>query len=278
MNEFEINRKAWATRYADDLIERKKGATATVSWNDAAQTATFLGRTYPTMVQQVGPEGERWRSFSTLVRPSLLWTDQEVQPRQADPKRLAELAWHLRTYPLLSPILARWSPAQKKLLVFDGNHRLSAYIIARGDHPIPVTVFDGPDPLQFLAVAVEAHDNLTQLKYQYSDKALKYSALTANELQQAVERWGKAASEELAWTGMRGPDVRMRILGATSRHLQDAGGWRTRWFEAGLSDASWNRFLEEYAKTTAESEVFESPKYLRASERENLGHPLQDHR
>lgn len=272
MDRVRIQRIAMVTRYSDDLLAKKRNGTqsATIEWNDTEGTATFMGRTYPVMVQKLSNEDQPWKSFSTLVPPILLWTDQEVQPRAASSKRLADFAWHLRTNPLLSPILARWSPEQGKILVFDGNHRLIAYIIARGDAPVPVTIFDGPDPLAFLAVAVEAHDSLTQLKYQYSDKALKYSALTGTELHEATEKWGSSASEELAWQGMTTADVRLRIIGSLSKHLEDAGGWRSKWMAAGLTDASWNRFLEQYARTAADPVVFDDPRYFREAERENL--------
>lgn len=268
-----IGRLAMRTLLSDDLIDPlRSDALADVQWDDKARNATFLGRTYPVMTQKVGSDDKPWRSFSTLVPPTLLWTDDEVQPRDADQKRLGDLAWHLRTNPLLSPILARWSSEQGKIKVFDGNHRLSAYLIARGlQTEVPVTIFDGPDPLAFLEVAVEAHDNLTQLKYQYSAKALKYSALTANELHEATEKWGGKASEERAWSGMATADVRLRTIGTLSRHLEESGGWRTKWIKQHrLSDQSWNKFIETYAKTTAEALSFEDLRYFRAAERENL--------
>lgn len=269
-----IQRVAMRTLLSDNLINpiRPKGAAANITWDDSKGVATFMDMSYPMMVQRVGQDHRPWRSFSTLVPPTLLWTDDEVQPRDADPNRLTDLAWHLRTNPLLSPILARWSPEQRKIKVFDGNHRLSAYLIARGkEASVPVTIFDGPDPLAFLEVAVEAHDNLTQLKYQYSAKALKYSALTATELHEATEKWGVQASEEKAWSGLTTADVRLRTIGTLSRHLQEAGGWRTKWIkEHRLSDQSWNRFIETYAKTGAESLPFEDPRYFRAAERQNM--------
>lgn len=267
-----VQRLAMKTRYSDDLFEGERGAgsLSSIKWSESDDTADFMGRAYPVMIQKVGTEAQPWRSFSTLVPPKMLWTDQEVQPREANTKRLADFAWHLKSNPLLSPILARWSPGQRKILVFDGNHRLSAYIMARGDAPVPVTIFDGPDPLAYLAVAVEAHDTLTQLKYQYSDKALKYSALTANELHEAAEKWGAEATEELAWQGMSKAQVQLRVVGALSKYLEDAGGYRSKWLAAGLTDPSWNRFIEQYARTTAESAAFDSPRYWREAERENL--------
>ena len=194
----------------------------------------------------------------------------EVQPRQANQKRLADLAWHLREKPLLSPILARWSPEQGKILVFDGNHRLSAYLLARGDVPIPVTIFEGPDPLEFFEVAVEAHDNLTQLKYQYSDKALKFSALSAHELHLATEKWGPDASEEKAWAGLSNAEARLRIIGSMTLHLEANGAFHSRWLERGLTDPSWNRFIETYVRLIPETKSFDDPGYLRGPERDNM--------
>jgi hypothetical protein len=265
-----IDRRSMRVRFADDLIKRSPRAKSSVVWDEATATASFMGSTYPVMVQSVGSDHTRWRSFSTLVPPSLLWTDVEVQPRPANQKRLADFAWHLKEHPLLSPILARWSPEQGKILVFDGNHRLSAYVLARGDVPIPVTIFEGPDPLAFFEVAVEAHDNLTQLKYQYSDKALKFSALSAHELHQATEKWGPDASEEKAWQGLTSSDARLRIVGSMTLHLEATGHWRSRWLARGLTDPSWNRFIETYVRLTPETKPFDDPGYLRGAERENM--------
>jgi hypothetical protein len=220
------------------------------------------------MVQRVGTSGEEWKSFSTVVPPKLLWRDEAVQSRSASAERLAKFAWHLRSNPLLTPILCRWS--QNRLKVFDGNHRLCAFILARKDHAVPVTIFDGPDPERFLSVAAEAHDSLTQLKYQYTDKALKFSALTEKELLKAQEKFGDQASEEIAWRGKQQAEVAVRIIGRLSKALDDQGGWRVKWREKGLTDPSWNQFLQTYAKVSPESAAFGSDGYLREDELINL--------
>jgi hypothetical protein len=267
-----IYRAASVTHYSDDLMANRNPADAAynveIEWDMKTQSVKFRDRTYPLMMQEVGPSREEWQSFSTVVPPTLLWTDEAVQSREANVDRLAEFAWHLRSNPLLTPILCRW--ADGRLKVFDGNHRLCAYILARGNDPVPVTIFDGPIPSRFLTVAAVAHDQLTQLKYQYTDKALKFSALHKDELIAAQEKYGANASEEVAWQGLTRADVQIRILGRLTANLDDEGGWRQKWRGLGLTDPSWNQFLRTYAKVTAETEPFASQFYLREPEIGNL--------
>ncbi|MCL4242948.1 MAG: ParB N-terminal domain-containing protein [Dehalococcoidia bacterium] len=260
------------TDYSDDLMSDRNQADSAydveISWNQASGEATMLGKTYPLMLQRVGNSGEEWLSFSTVLPPTLLWRDLEVQSRGADHERLAKLAWHLKSNPLLSPILCRW--AERRLYVFDGNHRLCAFILARQDHPVPVVIFDGPDPKRFLEVAAEAHESLTQMKYQFTEKALKFSALNEQELAEAEDKYGEAASEALAWKGLRPTDVKLRIAGRLSGRLDGLGGWRLKWKALGVTDPSWNEFISTYARLSAETAPFVSDMYLREEEFENL--------
>jgi hypothetical protein len=258
------------TEYSDDLQDRVESDAAydvDVVWSDTE--AMMLGETFRVMLQEVGPDKEKWRSFSTVVQPNLLWWDKEVQSRGVDRGRLTEMAWHLRDNPLLSPILCRWTG--RRLKVFDGNHRLCAFMLARSNHPVPVVIFDGPDPTRFLEVVAEAHDKLTQLKYQYTEKALKFSALNEHELADAASKYGEKASELLAWAGLQPAAVRTRIVGRITSQLDEEGGWRARWRAAGLTDPSWNEFLGTYAKLEPESAPFsELGGYLREAEFKNL--------
>jgi hypothetical protein len=220
------------------------------------------------MEQKLG-DGNSWISFSTVVMPQLLWVDREVQSRPADKKRTAELAWHLRSKPLLSPILCRY--ADNKLFVFDGNHRLCAFVIARESHPVPVTIFKGPEPRVFLEVVAEAHDKLTQKKYQYTDKAIKYSAISDEEIELAQKNYGPNASEVNAWTGLSKSDVKVRLIGRVITHFDENGkNWRAAWGKVGVSDASFKWMIEYYSRTEAVKESFDSKEYLREEEISNL--------
>lgn len=267
-----IYRRALETDYSDDLFPTRKssdpGLKVEIAWDEENGMASFDGNSYPLMVQKLG-DGKRWISFSTVVSPALLWVDTEVQSRPADKMRMAELAWHLRTKPLLSPILCRYS--DNKLLVFDGNHRLCSFVIARENHAVPVTIFKGPEPQAFLEVVAEAHDKLTQKKYQYTDKAIKFSAISEDELKEAQRKYGGDASEVKAWTGLSKPDVKVRLIGRVVAAFEDQGKkWRSEWREAGLSDASYKWMIEYYSKTDPVKEPFDSPQYRREEEVKNL--------
>ena len=269
-----IWRRAKSVEYSDDLLPDRsrsdKQYQVDIEWDDASGHVTFNGDRYPMMIQKTasGDKEIVWRSFATVVNPALLWRDLEVQTRPAEKKRVAEMAIHLRTKPLLSPILCRLE--DRRLNVFDGNHRLCAFLLSRPDHGIPVTIFEGPDPKLFLEVAGQAHDELTQQKYQYTAKALKYSALHEDELATAEKKHGKDASEKLAWDGLTAKVVRLRIVGRITQVLDERGGWRVQWKAAGLTDKSWNDFLAIYARLAPVADSFESAGYHREAELDNL--------
>lgn len=265
-------RRAAVTDYSDQLFaERKatdKNFEVSITWDEKKREAKFNGRTYPLMEQDMG-NNNSWVSFSTVVSPELLWVDHQVQSRPADKERMADLAWHLRTKPLLAPILCRYS--DNKLKVFDGNHRLCAFVLARANHAVPVTIFKGPEPDKFLEVVAEAHDRLTQKKYQYSDKALKYSGVSESELKDAFAKHGNEASEVKAWAGLSKAAVKVRLVGRVTQGFEDhKKSWRQDWRKHGLTDASFSWMVGYYSKTDAETKPFSSDDSLRESELLNL--------
>ncbi len=267
-----VYRESLRVEYSDDLFKTRKANDENflveIDWDEENKFAKFGDTKYPLMEQDMGNE-ESWVSFSTVVSPQLLWVDQDVQSRPADKKRMAELAWHLRTKPLLTPILCRY--ADKKLKVFDGNHRLCAFILARENHLVPVTIFKGPKPAKFLEVVAEAHDKLTQKKYQYSDKALKYSGVSELELTEAINNFGQDASEVHAWTGLTKAEVKLRLIGRVSQSFEDLKyQWRHEWKKRGLSDPSFTWMIEYYSNTMANSVPLSSEKNLREEEIGNL--------
>jgi hypothetical protein len=156
-------------------------------------------------------------------------------------------------------------------LVFDGNHRLCAFVIAREKHPVPVVIFRGPEPEKFLEVVAEAHDKLTQKKYQYTDKAVKYSGVSETELQAAVAKYQSQASEQKAWEGKSSADVKVRLIGrATQAFEAQKKQWRHEWRKLGLTDQSFVWMIEYYSRIDAVSEPFDSEEYLRPAELGNL--------
>lgn len=169
---------------------------------------------------------------------------------------------------MLSPILCRYSDGQLK--VFDGNHRLCAYLIARPNQPVPVTVFKGPNHEDFLEVVANAHDEFTQNKYQYTHKALKYSAISEDELTNAQRRFGAEASESLAWEGISRSEAKLRIIGRVTSQLDELGHYRENWRNHGLTDQSWNVFVEAFINSLPADAPFQSEGYLRDAEIKNM--------
>lgn len=263
-----IYRKVQELKFSDDLFPGRVFGNAAydvkIDWQD--DKAVYDGTDYPVMVQQF--EKDTWKSFSMIVKPELLWKDPEVQTREANREKVMDMAWHLRKLPLLSPILCRY--ADNRLFVFDGNHRLSAFVLARNNQAVPVTIFEGPNSKVFLDVVALAHDKFTQTRYQYTEKALKYSGIAEDELEAVRHKYGKDASEELAWKGLRNQEAQDRIYGNIVTRLTEAKDYRTRWKEKGLVDNSWVFFIHLYTNMRPVRDPFDSEAYLREEEIANL--------
>lgn len=263
------------TNYIEDLLPKRSFEDepdryrVTIDWD--ASEPTVNGSQVEIQTQEV--DGKAWRSIATAVSPQLLWTDHEAQPRKANRKRLRAVAEDLLDHPLLSPIHCRLGP-DGRLLVSDGNHRLCGFQMVRPNAKIPIVIWDVPSVTELFEVLAASHDKLTQQKYQFSDKALKYSAVAEDDLAAATEKHGAEASERLAWDGLRASEVKLRVLGKLNEMLSE-DGYRTKWLEAGLRDGSWKFFLEQYCNTGAATVPFDSPNYHRVPEAENIAKLVQ---
>lgn len=257
-------------RFIEDLIPDrpfdKEPDRFTVDIDFSKDEVQFQKQVLPVQSQRVA--GKDWRYISTTVSAHLLWTDHGAQPRKANTKRLREVAEDLLVHPLLTPVVCRVGE-DGRILVSDGNHRLCGFYLVRPNDKIPVTIWDIPTVPDLLDVLASAHDKLTQQKYQFTDKALKYSGLAQEELDAATAKYGQKASEKLAWQGMTSADVRVRIQGQVDKQLQEFK-FREKWMQAGLTDGSWKFFLGHYCKMTAVDKPFDDPEYYREAEAENI--------
>lgn len=257
-------------RFIEDLIPERsfedEPSQFQVTVDFETGETSFTEQSLPVQTQTVA--GREWRYVSTMVSPHMLWTDEEAQPRKANTKRLREVAEDLLDHPLLTPIICRVS-ADGRLVVSDGNHRLCGFYLVRPNDAVPVTIWDIPTVTDLLDTLASAHDKLTQQKYQFTDKALKYSGLAEDELNEATKKYGDLASEKLAWQGMTGADVRVRVQGTIDKHLAE-GGFRDAWIKAGLTDGSWKFFLGAYCFLGALDRPFDDPSYHRDAEAQNI--------
>jgi len=110
-----------------------------------------------------------------------LESDVEVQPRGLEQKRLRNLTISLRHNFQLSPTVCRLVTTERKIKVFDGQHKATAQAIGNQNDTVDCKVFIDP-PLQMVRrVVIEGHGPLRQQEFKTSEL---FKKLTANYLDQ----------------------------------------------------------------------------------------------
>jgi hypothetical protein len=125
-----------------------------------------------------------------------------------------------------------------------------------------------PDTTRLYEILVRLHDDVRQIQYPYSAKALKWGIISHAEIERALEE-DPNASEKATWTGQKPTDVAARLAGGLTRFI-DVEGYREKWGEAGLAEGSWKTFLEMYCMLKADPTPFNSTEYYREAELTNL--------
>src|SRR4030042_2229771 len=123
--------------------------------------------------------------FYYPVPRKYLESDEEVQPRGLEQKRLRNLTISLRHNFQLSPTVCRLVTAEGKIKVFDGQHKATAQAIGNQNDTVDCKVFIDPSLEMVRRVVVEGHGLLRQQEFKTSDL---YKKLRANYLVQ-LEIW-----------------------------------------------------------------------------------------
>lgn len=111
--------------------------------------------------------GKDWYYFFHEISPRIVESDDEIQLRPVD-SRITGLVFHLRECPQLLPSLARLDTLNKKIKVFDGQHKAIAQIIGNCQERLPFLVFVDPDVTVLRNTVLEAHTKFVQQRYQPS--------------------------------------------------------------------------------------------------------------
>ena len=120
--------------------------------------------------------GKDWYYFYHELTPENIETDDEIQLRPVD-SRITGLVFHLRECPQLLPSLARLDTHDKKIKLFDGQHKAIAQIIGNRQDHLPFLVFIDPDVNWLRNTVLEAHTKFVQQRYQPSHIDRKLSAV-----------------------------------------------------------------------------------------------------
>lgn len=105
--------------------------------------------------------------FFHELSPESIESDDEIQLRPLD-SRITGLVFHLRECPQLLPSLARLDTRNKKIKVFDGQHKAIAQIIGNRQERLQFLVFIDPDVNLLRNTVLEAHTKFVQQRYQPS--------------------------------------------------------------------------------------------------------------
>lgn len=100
--------------------------------------------------------------FYITVPVQYIQNDKELQPRPIEMKRLWELYQHLMVNTQLLPAICRLK--EKKILLFDGQHKSAAQIWA-GRKAIECKVYLNPDVRDLKQINLAAHDKLRQMQF-----------------------------------------------------------------------------------------------------------------
>jgi len=124
-----------------------------------------------------------WYFYHPLNR-KYLESDIEVQPRGLEQKRLRNLGLNLRKNFQLSPTVCRLVTSEKRIKVFDGQHKAVAQAVGNNNDTIDCKVFIDPPLPMVRRVVIEGHGPLRQQQFKTSELFKKLRNNYENQLKQ----------------------------------------------------------------------------------------------
>lgn len=115
--------------------------------------------------------------------------DEQIQLRPLE-KKILPLIFNLKKSIQLLPSLGRLDRIEKKVKIFDGQHKAVAQIIGNNRKKIPCIVFVEPDISRLREVIYEAHTDFVQQRYKKSHMDAKLAAMYAQKIEAFRNRIG----------------------------------------------------------------------------------------
>lgn len=128
-----------------------------------------------------------YKYFYITLPIEYIQNDVELQPRPIEMRRLWELYRHLLTHTQLSPAICRLT--DKKILLFDGQHKLAAQIWC-GRKEIECKVYIEADIRVLKETNLAAHDKLRQMQFFTSVLISKWADLFKEEWSEYLDTKG----------------------------------------------------------------------------------------
>ena len=154
------------------------------------------GRILPLYGQQLN--NQDYCYFFDEIETRHIGNDDKIQLRPLEDK-IYGMIFHLRSHPQLLPSVGRLDLIERKIKIFDGQHKAVAQIIGNQRDRVPCIVFVNSDPeeakqrawVEELRVTVfEAHTTFLQQRYKKSHIDDKLAAIFADRIQAFREAVG----------------------------------------------------------------------------------------
>ena len=115
--------------------------------------------------------------------------DEQIQLRPLE-KKILPLIFNLKKSIQLLPILGRLDNIEKKVKIFDGQHKAVAQIIGNNRKKIPCIVFVEPNISKLREVIYEAHTDFVQQRYKKSHMDAKLADMYKQKIEDFRNRIG----------------------------------------------------------------------------------------
>lgn len=168
-----------------DLRPDAMPSTYEISSN--SREITINGRTIPLYNQKIN--GRDHLYFFDEVPTKFLEHDDQIQLRPLEPK-IVPLIFNLKRSVQLLPSIGRLDSVDRKIKIFDGQHKAVAQIIGNNRDAIACIVFVEPDTAKLREVIYEAHTDFVQQRYKKSHMDAKLADIFAQRIADFRDRVG----------------------------------------------------------------------------------------
>jgi hypothetical protein len=151
------------------------------------RTIRLNGRSVPLYSQRFNNEDHFY--FFDEIETRNIENDDKIQLRPLEDKIVA-MIFHLRRHVQLLPSLGRLDLKEKKVKVFDGQHKAVAQIVGNRRDRVPCIVFVNPDVEQLRITVFAAHTDFLQQRYKKSHIDDKLADIYADRIRTFRETVG----------------------------------------------------------------------------------------
>jgi hypothetical protein len=208
-----------------DLCPTAKTSTFNIDYSK--RVVELNGESYNLFSQRIGSE-DHWYFFAELPT-DYVESDEIIQLRPLD-SRIIALTFSLRKSLQLLPSLARLDTQNKKIKVFDGQHKAVAQIVGNNRKRIPCIVFVDPEVNWLRQTVTEAHSTFVQQRYAPSHIDRKLADIYGSRIKEFQHGDPNLAYSEIDILKHESKAEKRKFLRATiTEGLRDSGDFVTKY-------------------------------------------------